>query len=108
MQPFNMAEQLADLYLEWVNNYLTDRKVCGTLPVDRERRGQYTEHGHEIPPKTHRGGVEMRKFDKDSNTRTRIFGKRDFPTSTKGTQDNKARLWKKTRSEAMTFYLARI
>jgi len=28
MQPFNMAEQLADLYLEWFNNYLTVEKFA--------------------------------------------------------------------------------
>lgn len=28
MQPFNMGEQLADLYLEWVNNYLTIEKFA--------------------------------------------------------------------------------
>lgn len=28
MQPFNMAEQLADLYLELVNNYLTVEKFA--------------------------------------------------------------------------------
>lgn len=28
MKPFNMAKQLADLYLEWVNNYLTVEKFA--------------------------------------------------------------------------------
>lgn len=28
MQPFNMGEQLADLYLEWLNNYLTIEKFA--------------------------------------------------------------------------------
>lgn len=28
MRVFNMAEQLADLYLEWVNNYLTVEKFA--------------------------------------------------------------------------------
>ena len=35
------------------------RKVCGALPVDRERCGQSFKLWQTIPRKTNRGGVEM-------------------------------------------------
>jgi uncharacterized protein (DUF433 family) len=36
MQPFNMGEQLADLYLEWVNNYLTVEKFAEHYQLTEE------------------------------------------------------------------------
>ena len=36
MRVFNMAEQLADLYLEWVNNYLTVEKFAEHYQVTEQ------------------------------------------------------------------------
>ncbi len=45
MKVFNLAEQLADLYLEWVNNYLTVRKFAELYQVTEKDAHQMLRNG---------------------------------------------------------------